>query len=329
MNQQPSDHGGFRLRSHPHRSASDCRMVSDAIEEYTLGIADSAQSAAIERHLLGCAECSALVSSYLQTTAVLALAVPLVAPPASARTALFDRIAVTSHSASPARGVFAGSLDDLRTPTLPSSAQIAPLPFKPEKQSAWWHVYAAPLATLPLILALGLVAAWGFNNYAQLHSTQGDLAQRDMQIARLNAQLDNDTGQGVAQMLASQSAKRYALTSDGSSGTLAQGMLVADPQSERAALQVSGLPSGTYTVVVQLQNGAMVPTTEFEVGAGGTGSTLVNLGTQIDNLRSVHIRPATTVTVTDVAAIEAQSDALMTLIGPDISDDADTSVQKP
>lgn len=329
MNQQPAEHGGFRLRSYAHRSTGDCRSVSDAIEEYALGIADAAQCAVIERHVLHCADCAALVSSYSQTSAVLALAVPLATPPASARTALMDRIAVTSQATFPARNVYAGSLDDLRTPTLPSSAQVAPLPSQPEKQSAWWHVYAAPLATLPLLLALGLVAAWGFNNYSQLNDTQQDLAQRDLQIARLNSQLDNDNGQGVAQLLASQSAKRYTLTSDGSSGVFAQGMLVADPQSEQAALQVSGLAPGTYSVVVQLQNGKMVPTTEFDVGTTGSGSTLVNLGTPIDDLKSVHIRPTTTVTETDMAGITAQPDALMTQIGPDISDDSDTSVQKP
>jgi hypothetical protein len=204
------------------------------------------------------------------------------------------------------------------------------MPAKPESQSAWWRIYAAPLATLPLLLALGLVAAWGFNNYSQLHDTKGEVAQRDLQIARLSSQLSNENNQGVANLMSSQSAKRYVLTPEVTSGgEIAQGILYADSQSDQAALQVSGLPAGTYSVVVQLQNGDMVPKTEFEVGTEGSATTLINLGSQVTDLTSVHIRPTTTVTETDVAAIESQPDALMTVIGPDISDDADTSVQKP
>ncbi|HET9659755.1 MAG TPA: zf-HC2 domain-containing protein [Thermomicrobiales bacterium] len=304
-------------------------MVDQSIDEYALGVLDAPQRAAIERHLSRCASCAALVDSYRQTAAVLALAVPLASPPASARTALMTRIAATPQTAAPARSVYAGSLDALRTPTLPSSLVVDPSPTPPELQSAWWRVYAAPLATLPLLLALGLVAAWGLNNYSQLNDSANALAQRDMQIARLSSQLSNENNQGVANLVTSPSTQRYNLSSEINGASAgAQGVLLTNAQSGQAALQVSGLPSGIYTVFVQLDNGDMVPKTEFVVGELGSASTMVDLGGQVTDLKSVHIKPATTMTETDVA-IDQRSDVLMMSFGPGISGESDTSVQKP
>lgn len=329
MNQQPSDRGGFRIRPHFHRTANDCHMVDQSIDEYALGILEPSQRATIDRHLSRCASCADLVVSYQQTAAVLALVVPLASPPASARTALMTRIAATPQSAAPARNVYAGSLDALRTPTLPSSLAVEPSPARAEPQSAWWRIYAAPLATLPLLLALGLVAAWGLNNYSQLNHSENALAQRDMQIARLFVQLSTENNQGVANLVTSPATQRYNLSSEiNGTSAGAQGVLLANAQSGQAALQVSGLPSGTYTVFVQLENGEMVPKTEFVVGELGSASTMVDLGGQVTDLKSVHIKPATTMTETDVA-IDQRSDVLMMSFGPGISGESDTSVQSP
>jgi len=267
----------------------------------------------------------------MQTAAALALTVPSITPPVRARTALMARIAETPQYSVRASTVSANALPSLRTPSLPAaSSPVAPIPSSAPAQPAWWRVYAAPLATLPLILALGLVAAWGFNNYTQLHDSRNELASRDLQIARLSSQLSTDNSQNVANLLVSPSSKRYTLVPQ-TAGALesARGTLIADSQSGRAAVQVNGLPAGTYTVVVQLQNGNLVPTAEFEVGPQGSATTLIDLGSQVGDLDSVHIRPTTSVTQTDVAAIEAQRDVLMTTIGPNISDDSDTSVQRP
>jgi anti-sigma factor RsiW len=302
-------------------------MVDQSIDEYALGILEASQRAAIERHLTRCASCAALVASYRQTVAVLALAVPLASPPASARTALMDRIATTPQTPAVARSVYAGSLDTLRTPTLPPSQAFDPVPADPASESAWWRVYAAPLATLPLLLALGLVAAWGLNNYSQLSHSQNAVAQRDMQIAKLSSQLSNENSQGVANLVTSPATQRYNLSSE-INGAEAQGVLLANTQSGQAALQVSGLPPGTYTVFVQLDNGDMMPKTEFVVGDLGSASTMVDLGGQVTDLKSVHIRSTTTMTGSDVA-IDQTSDVLMMSFGPGISGESDTSVQSP
>lgn len=332
MNQQPSERGGFQLRPRIQRTGSACSLVDTSIEAYALGILDATQQAVIEQHLTRCSRCSELVASYQKTTALLALSVPLALPSPRSKTSLMARIADLPQAFDPLpdSAVFTGNLDDLRTPTLPASTYPRSTTDTPATPAAWWRIYAAPLATLPLILALGLVAAWGFNNYAELRDSQAALGQRDMQIARLSSQLSNDNSQGVANLMVSPSSKRYTLTSQATGGgDLARGLLIADSLSGQAAVQVSGLPAGTYAVIVQTQNGTMTSKAEFEVGTQGSATTLLDLGTQITDFDSVHIRPTTATTQTDVASIASQADVLMTTIGPDISTDSDTSVQNP
>jgi hypothetical protein len=331
VNQQPSEQDSSHHQPHASPVPSDCRMVDDVIEEYALGILEPARQVAIERHLVRCSACASLVASFQQTAAVLALAVPLATPAASARTALRARIADTSRVAALPSGLYAGSLADLRTPALPASNAVqVPMPAPATTQQSWWRVYAAPLATLPLLLALGLVAAWGMNNYVRLNDRNDELAARDLQIALLSSQLSNENSQGMTALLASPSSKRYVLSPEESiPGDDAKGTLFADAQNEQAVLQVSGLSSGTYSVVVQTEDGQMVPKTEFVVGAEGSATALVDLGAQISDLQSVHIRPTTSITDTDVAAIDPPPDVLMTTIGPDLLQNSDTSPQGP
>ena len=115
-------------------------------------------------------------------------------PPASARTALMSRIAATPQNTDRPASVFKGDLETFRTPVLPSSGVIATPGSSAtnSRQNHWWRVYAAPLATLPLLLALGLVGAWGFNNYAKLNDANGVIAQKDQTIESMNDQLDFD-----------------------------------------------------------------------------------------------------------------------------------------
>ena len=116
------------------------------------------QRTAIDRHLIRCKRCSDLIASYQSTVAALALAVPLVSPPASARTALLmTRIAETPQTRGSTPSVYAGSLETFRTPTLPSSVAVSGRwqPAAANSDTAWWKVYAAPLATLPLHAGAG------------------------------------------------------------------------------------------------------------------------------------------------------------------------------
>lgn len=305
-------------------------MVDDAFEEYALGILDSGRQAAVERHLIRCTRCAAMISSFQQTVAVLALAAPLAQPPASARTALLARIGTPAGASIPAPTLYGGSLDALRTPTIPASPPVsAASPATPQSQPSWWRVYAAPLATLPLLLALGLVAAWGLNNYSELNAKEDQLAARDMQIARLSSQLSNDNNEGVAEVVTSTSSKRYQLEPERTGSTTAEGLLIADPQTDKAILLVSGLTSGYYAVVTQLQNGAIVSNGEFLVDDSGSAITPFNLGAQVSDVQSVHIRPTTSLTETDVVALDGSPDVLMTTLGPGAFDNSDTSPQSP
>lgn len=327
MNQHPAEQDSPRYRAEPTTSTSDCRLVDDAIDEYALGIADPSIQVAIERHALRCARCSKLIDTFETTVAALALAVPLVTPPASSKAAVMSRIAATPQTLAPPASVYVGDLDVWRTPTVPTSTSFtASTPEQPASSSPWWRVYAAPLATLPLLLALGLVSAWGFNTYVQLQDTQDALAMQSTNAADASdqtAQASDDSE--VVELAFSSSAKRYQLTS----ATGAQSaVLVADPVTGKAGLQVEGLPAGTYQLLVQTQDGTMVQKAVFDVGDDGIATTAVDLGDTVADFQSVHIRKSSTITETDMAVDSADyTDVLMGLLGPDINQNSGTGIQ--
>jgi hypothetical protein len=330
VNQQPAEQDSTPYWARPSTFTSDCRLVEDSIDEYSLGIADSSQQVAIERHLTRCKRCSELVGSYRQSVAVLALAVPLVSPPASARTALLSRIAATSQGVAPPEPVFSGNLDSFRTPTLPSAnAIVAPMPAQTSSQDAWWRVYAAPLATLPLLLALGLMGAWGFNNYAKLDDARDTIAMQDAEMAKQDDQSDLDQQQYV-QLAFSSSSMKYPM----SGGQTSQngpswGTLLADPITGQSALKVNGLNPGYYVVLVQTRDGSMEEKALFEVGEDGTALTAVDLGEQVADFQSVHIRPSSAFMETDTADYSDVTDVLMAAFKPDITQGSGTGVQGP
>lgn len=326
MNQHPSTADRWASRQPPIGSDAACRTVEELLEAYALHSLDPHDESMVDRHLVECSRCAEIVAGYESVAAMMALTVPQIAPPIGTRAALLEQVRALPPASSRPRT--ATSIDTLRTPTLPASTTPNPT-LAPASNPSWWRVYAAPLATLPLLLALGLVGAWGLNNYLQLEETRADIASRDLQIQRLWNQLDTDD-QSISQVLMSPASKRYLMSPEvASAGNDAAGTLIADPMTERAVLQVNGLDAGIYSIIVQTQDGAIVPQGEFVVGTEGVATTLVDLDTQVSNLRSVHIRPTTSVTETDVAAIAAQPDVLMTTIGPDLFENMDTSPQSP
>ena len=332
MTQQPAERDSPSTWAHPSTFTSDCRLVEDAIDVYMLEIVDPSQRVVIDRHLVSCHRCSELVKSHRQTVTALALTVPLMSPPASARTALFTRIATTPQSVAPSTSFFSGNLETFRTSTIPASDstlyQKGPSPSL-SNQSAWWRVYAAPLATLPLLLALGLVGAWGFNNYAKLDKANGVIADQSQSLAYMNEQLQVDDQQ-VVRLAFSPSAKHYNLTSEiASQNSNASGTFVADTATGQALLQVDGLRPGSYSLFVQTEDGTMMQKAEFLVGAEGSATTAVDLGGLVSGFQSVHIRSGNSIIETDVAVDGELQDVLMAIIGPDIDGSSGTGQQGP
>ena len=96
-----------------------------------------------------------------------------------------------------------------------------------------------------MLLALGLVGAWGFNNYAKLDKANGVIADASESMAYMNDQLRIDDQQ-VVRLAFSPSAKRYNLTSEiASLNGNASGTFVADSATGQALLQVDGLQAGS------------------------------------------------------------------------------------
>jgi hypothetical protein len=176
------------------------------------------------------------------------------------------------------------------------------------------------------LLALGLVTAWGFNNYAKLNDANDVIAMRDATLAQMNDQSDLDEQQ-VMQLAFSPTSKRYNMAPDLASDESSWGSMLADPMTGQAALQVHGLEPGYYVVIVQTKDGTMTKKAIFNVGEDGSASTAVNLGEQVSDFQSVHIRPSGAFMDTDVAVDPEIVDVLMAVIGPNINQSSGTGAQ--
>ncbi|HZW03859.1 MAG TPA: zf-HC2 domain-containing protein, partial [Anaerolineaceae bacterium] len=66
--------------------------VIDQLPAYALGGLEPDEQRQVERHVQGCQQCRSELRAYLETTAALSAAVPLVAPPDRVKTALLERV---------------------------------------------------------------------------------------------------------------------------------------------------------------------------------------------------------------------------------------------
>lgn len=71
----------------------------------------------------------------------------------------------------------------------------------------------------------------------------------------------------------------------------------------------------------------MVRKAVFNVGADGVAATAVDLGDQVSDFQSVHIRENNGITETDVAVDGELTDVLMAIIGPEINQGSGTGLQ--
>jgi hypothetical protein len=333
VNQQPAEQDSTSYWAYPSTPPGDCRLVDDTIEEYALGIAEDVQRHAIERHIIRCKRCADLITSYKQTAAALALSVPTNAPPAGTKEVILNRIAVTPQDVYRPTTFFAGNLDSLTTPTLPASTQVGVSPksgLRPD-QGPWWRVYAAPLATLPLLLALGLVGAWGFNNYMKVDDLRNEVAQLAQEPVQASTTGNTQNIEEAVRLAFRPTSVLYDLTSVGAAQDAdSWGQLLADPETGQGVLQVTGLAAGSYAVLVQTRDGSMVQKAVFEVADDGTASTVVNFGDQVSDFRSVHVRPkdpAIDIAVDADFNDDEFTDVLLTVFEPNINQDSGTSLQ--
>jgi hypothetical protein len=320
----------------PLHDPIDCSLVHEFAEAFAINAIEEDLRESIDRHCNNCPLCASLVRDLQQTAMMLAYAVPQVGPPAAAKAALLSRLA---QAASPAADAwfFDDSLDYLRTPTLPAStmelvtpAEITAMPpVSGGGSRRWWSTYAAPLATLPLLLALGIVGFWGISTRVQLNDQKDQVEVLNARVEFLNTKVGSlsNSLEEFDNFLSFRSAKEYAMVPEIDNGNSdLHGTLLADPRSKQAMIQASGLKPEleSYWVVVQLQDGTMRPVTELTVDDDGEATSVVQFDVQVSELKSVHIRPLSAEPGTDVHILAMQPDSLYTTIGPDIFENSDT-----
>ncbi len=319
---------------------SDCIAVQDQAHDFVLSKVSPDEEQHIEHHLAHCSRCREYIDELANTVSLLAFTSKPVAPPASAKAALFARIAQASRPADDTPGLTAGSLDIFRTPSIPASSPLMALPASTGGSSTtsgkygWSRLfaYAAPLATLPLLLALGFVGYWGVSTRMDLNDKSESVNRLNATVELLNNKVDSlSVGMdGFEQYLNPETSKHYAMLdpspSAGDGEPQPYGLLLTLPSEQEAVIMTWSLDPaiGTYEIMIQQANGATTLVADLFTDNEGDAFRRVDLGVPISQIVSVHVRPKSTGIQADSTLPSAQPDALFATIWPGLNGAQDT-----
>jgi hypothetical protein len=336
------------LHRRPPDSGPECAYVRDLAASYVMTALEPDEHRRIDRHRNRCQRCDGAIAEIRATVSYLAFAGPQVAPPVRAKLALMERIAQASQT----EYLFPQPAIATPTLTIPSSqGALAPIPegWEPanpstrgplsEKtdQSRWfrrnWHLLATPLATVPLVLALGIVGVWAMNTQNRLSARSAQVQTLSLQVNDLNDRvktLDN-TLADVDKFIEAADAIHYDMSaSTSSSPSKAVGQVIANPGTDEAMLVVKGLGGGhaTYEVLLESNAGRMVSAGELPVSADGAGKAVLKLSQPFSSYRSVHIKPKldNEVSPSSDTVLPSAPDALVGVIDPNLGNSGDTDV---
>ncbi|HKG26433.1 MAG TPA: hypothetical protein VKB09_12355 [Thermomicrobiales bacterium] len=341
------------FQRHSTEPGRDCAYVQELVAPYVMAALEPDEHRRIDRHRNRCVTCEQLIAETRETISYLAFSVSLVAPPARAKASLMDRIAQAAQVEAnfPQPALAAATTPAGRSLTIPSSrGLLAPIPegweeanrsqpqLEPERSGlsrrlrANWHLLATPLATVPLVLALGIVGVWAMNTQDRLSARSAEIQSLNLQVNTLSNRLDtvNDALADVDQFMVAQDAMRYDMAPGTASSSKAVGQVIANPGTDQAMLVVKGL-SGShamYEVLLESSAGSLVSAGELPVSADGAGKAVLELSQPFSSYRSVHVKPKsdlTNQTVTDSNAVTVP-DALYGVIDPNLGSSGDTDV---
>jgi anti-sigma-K factor RskA len=209
----------------------------EMLAEHALGALDAADARSLEAHLATCADCSAELARWLDTTATLAYAAPRVEPPLQLRSRLLENIRAEKQDAPrPATKEREDSSIDVR-----SEAKQAPdksnLIQMPEKSRTRWNTMqrfgalAASLAFAAFIITL--VVLWNRNR-----SMQAELAKLSKDLQTTQQQLKRE--REISEMFSAPDTRVATLTGT-EMAPRAQARLAYN-KSGNAMMIVDGLP---------------------------------------------------------------------------------------
>jgi anti-sigma factor RsiW len=240
----------------------DCEAARDNIDAYAIGALDADEARALEAHLAGCDDCTALLEEAKEGAAALALSVPISSP----------------NSALKAR-------------VMASAAVLGGAPAQPRPASRWWQAAAAVLA-----LASAGVLTWGIlmqrrvdDLESQNASVSAGATEEAGQLAQVRADLQQMTDfnaklastvstQDAVVDVVSQPDVRRAPMAGTSAAPSASGRYLWSPSEDLGALVTSNLPAlpeGKVYRMWVVYAGKWVAGGDFTVDASGRGRLVV------------------------------------------------------
>lgn len=316
--------------------------VDDLVAPYALGALEPEEGGLVTRHVRICPRCARLIAQARRAAAHLPFLSPAAVPGPQVKLALFARIAQAEQAAGtllvarpelspavptptlPASGLRRGRprvAPDLGTPTLGRTWPWLARPQRADRPAATggrpggWPILAAPLATVPLVLALTLVGGWAM-------SLHGKLDDRTTQVNQLQNRLVTLDG-----LLATKNETVYDLAA-GPAAPKAAGQIFIDPAKTEATMMVWRLsnasPSVPYQVWVE-KDGKLVRAGELKVDERGTGSTMLKLDQPFAQYKSVHVRAQRLTLDAGNSPSTADVDALSTDIAQALGSAGDTA----
>jgi hypothetical protein len=151
----------------------------------------------------------------------------------------------------------------------------------------------APLAALPLVVALAIVGGWALHTQGELR----DQVALNEELEAENAELASRAPVEIVQ-LASDETQEFELASTLSAiGGRAGGNLIAFLDQPVAIIKVWNLPTEhqRYEVLLRTRSGGLISAGEFGIDPTGSADNVtLNITEPISDFRSLHVRPVMT-----------------------------------
>jgi hypothetical protein len=273
---------------------SECAFVHENAAAHVVLALEPEESVRVHRHIALCPHCASIVHDIEEAVSLLPYAVPLAEPPARVKQSLLSETARLSST----DGEFADPMFPVgpggRTLTLPASSEgwlgrrrVARRPNRRRFHPNWEYL-VAPLAAVPLVLALAIVGGWAFQ-------TQSELSDRSDEVSELR--VANET---LAHQLASVTegmpdigAQKIALDPVGADFAGSASYLLANPDQNAVTVVLrKATGADAFTVICESKDGQLLELGEVAVNEDGNGANSWQLPMPAGRLRSVHIQPA-------------------------------------
>jgi hypothetical protein len=191
---EPIDGGALPVQ---RRSGIDCGEAVELIPALALGAIEPAERLLLQAHCERCIDCSSELQASSYAASMLALTVPLVAPPARAKSALFGRIAPTTTVITAVPTIndelfgapLVSSPGDKRRRKSSEGAQTVEDRFAPGSVTSpfnRWTGRVSKLAAAPLALALVLVSVYALQTRNDMQDLQAANAALTGNVAASN-----------------------------------------------------------------------------------------------------------------------------------------------